>query len=64
MPDAVLRSLVLLGFVLLCSIGSLSAAWQVRNWGDELSPVDPFFESNTIREARNSLDTAPGSYPG
>lgn len=57
MPDAVRRNLVLLGFVLLCSIGSVSAAWQVRNWGDTLSPVDLFSESNAIREARNFLDT-------
>ena len=75
MPEAWRCRLLTFGFLLLCSLGSLSAAWQVRNWGDSLSPVDPFSEANTIREARNFLDTGlaandglgnvlrPGLYP-
>ena len=75
MPEAFRRSLILVGFVLLCSFGALSAAWQVRNWGDALSPVDAYSEANAIREVRNFLDTGitandglgnvlrPGLYP-
>jgi len=75
MSERTRASLALFGFILLCSIGSLSAAWQVRNWGNNLSRVDPFSESNAIREVRNFLDTGitandglgnvlrPGLYP-
>src|ERR1700733_1849721 len=55
--DALRRRLEILAFVLLCSFGSVSAAWQVRDWGDALSRVDPFSEANAIREVRNFLDT-------
>lgn len=50
------RRLGLIGFLLLCSLGSLAAAWDVRGWGDALSRVDPYSEANAIREARNFLD--------
>jgi hypothetical protein len=48
--------LAVIGFVLLCSLGALSAGWQVSQWGDSLSRVDPFSEANAIREARNFLE--------
>jgi hypothetical protein len=75
MPDALRRRVEVVAFVLLCSLGSLSAAWHMRNWGDALSPVDAFSEANAIREVRNFLDTGitmndglgnvlrPGLYP-
>ena len=75
MPEFLRLRLEVLAFVLLCSLGTLAAAWQVRDWGDALSPIDAFSEANAIREARNFMDTGiaanaglgnvmrPGLYP-
>jgi hypothetical protein len=42
------RHLGLVAFLLLCSAGSLLAGWNMRNWGDALSPVDPYSEANAL----------------
>ena len=57
MSSLMRNRLSVLLFLLLCSVGSIGAAWQVRNWGDALSGADPFSESNVIREVHNFLDT-------
>lgn len=76
MPLVLRRYLPLLGFLLLCSLGTISAAWDARNLGDGLSRVDPFSEANAIREVWNFRDYGiaandglgnvlrPGMYPG
>jgi hypothetical protein len=58
------RHLPLLGFLLLCSVGTISAAWNVRNLGDGLSRVDPFSEANTIREVWNFREYGIASNEG
>jgi len=57
MSSQIQNRLNILLFVLLCSIGSIGAAWQVRNWGDALSSADPFSEANVIIEVHNFFDT-------
>jgi hypothetical protein len=56
MSDTRPRRLGLIAFILLCSAGSLSAVWQASHWGDGLSRVDPFSESNVVREVRHFLE--------
>ena len=68
------KALTLL-FILLCSSGALFSIWQVRNWGNELSLVDPYSEANALREVRHFLEDGltqhdglgtvyyPGMYP-
>jgi hypothetical protein len=62
-------------FILLCSAGALCSISQVRNWGNELSLVDPYSEANALREVRHFLEDGltrhdglgtvyyPGMYP-
>ena len=50
MTEAPGRHLWLLAFLLLCVAGTLLAAWDMRNWGNALSPVDWFSEANALRE--------------
>jgi hypothetical protein len=50
MTEGVRRRLWLLGFLLLCSAGTIIAGWQMRDWGNALSPVDAFSEANALRE--------------
>ena len=64
MHRPLLDHLKVLAFVLLCSVGSISAAWNVRNAGNALSQVDAFSESNAIREVRNFLDTGIAANDG
>ncbi len=40
-------------FVLLCGSGAMFSIWQVRDWGNDLSLVDPYSEANVLREARH-----------
>ncbi len=75
MPEALRQRLGIAAFLILCSLGSLQAAWQIRSWGDALSPTDAYSEANAIREVRNFLETGlwansglgnvvyPGLYP-
>jgi hypothetical protein len=49
------RVLVLL-FLILCTAGPVVRAWQVRDWGNELSLVDAYSEANALREVRNFLE--------
>jgi hypothetical protein len=42
--------LEILAFLLLCSLGPLAAGWEVRNWGNLLSPADANSEGNVLRE--------------
>ena len=44
------RRLWLAAFILLCCAGSLYRAWEIRDWGDELSLVDAHSESSVLRE--------------
>jgi hypothetical protein len=37
-------------FILFCCAGAGIAAWDMRDWGDRLSPVDAFSEANALRE--------------
>ena len=57
MSDRVRRTAWLIAFLLFCSLGALSATCDVWRHGDALSPVDPYSEANTVRGARNFLDT-------
>jgi hypothetical protein len=50
MTEAPRRRLWLLAFLLLCSAGTLIAGWQMRDWGNGLSPVDAISEANALRE--------------
>src|ERR1700722_15995039 len=62
-------------FLLLCSVGSIVSVYQVSDWGNKLSEVDPGSEANVLREVRNFLEggltkyyglgnmTYPGMYP-
>lgn len=50
MPETLHRRLWLIIFILFCSTGTLLAGWQARGWGDGLSPVDAYSESNALRE--------------
>jgi hypothetical protein len=40
----------LAAFVALCLAGVVYRTWEMRDWGDALSPVDPYSESNALRE--------------
>jgi hypothetical protein len=50
MTERLGRHLGLLAFLLLCSAGTLLAGWNMRNWGNALSPVDSFSEEDALRE--------------
>jgi hypothetical protein len=50
MTKALGRRLELLAFLLLCGAGSMLAGWNMRNWGNALSPVDKYSEANALRE--------------
>ncbi len=62
-------------FILLCSSAALFSIWQVHDWGNELSTVDPYSEANALREVRHFLEDGllrhdglgtvyyPGMYP-
>lgn len=47
---------LILVLLLLCSIGAIANIITVRDWGDQLSPVDPYSEANQIRETHEFLD--------
>jgi hypothetical protein len=75
MLDVIRRHAPIVLFVLLCSAGSLVSIYQVSDWGNKLSEVDPGSEANLLREVRNFLEggltkyyglgklTYPGMYP-
>jgi len=62
-------------FILLCGSGALWSFARVSDWGNELSPVDPYSEANVLREVRHFLEEGltrhyglgtvlyPGLYP-
>ena len=50
MTEVLGRRLRLLAFLLLCGAGTMFAGWQMRDWGDALSPVDAYSEANALRE--------------
>jgi hypothetical protein len=50
MTEGLGRQLWLLAFLLLCVAGTMLAGWNMRNWGNALSPVDAYSEANALRE--------------
>jgi hypothetical protein len=50
MTEALGRYLWLIAFLLVCVAGALLAGWNMRHWGNALSPVDSFSEANALRE--------------